>query len=161
MAILLSIFGFLKNILGDWRVLLLVVMLCAGGYAYYKYSSVQEELKKAQETLVIEQKNNETLRGNVSTLQAANVENQRVIDQVTADRARALQSIAKLNNNINVTSQSIADLHAKVNQLTVPPTPLTPFLRETIKGIEDQRDIYYGIPARPVKPAQPAVGGVK
>lgn len=136
-AIITSIFG---KIFSDWRLLLAFGIIIAGSLVMWKFKSLENDLKKAQQTLVIEKKNNETLRGNVAILESANKNNAVVIDQVAKDRDNAIASMTRLNGSISANNKSIADLKQKIEGLKNPPTPLTEYLVEAVDGVQKLRD---------------------
>ena len=138
-----TMFGGLINIFakifGDWRILLFVCVMIMGLLVWYKIHSDQKQLELTKQTLMIEQKNNETLRNNVATLAQTNQNNQAVIAQLTADKQLALDSVKTLSVEITKSNQSFSTLQRKLDQINTPPSKLTPYISQAIKGIQEER----------------------
>ena len=96
MLTLLSVFGFFKNLLSDWRSLLIIVVIVIAGALAWKYRTLNKEIRKKETALQIEKQNNETLRGNVTTLKEVNAQNAQVIEQMQKDKEAATAAINTL-----------------------------------------------------------------
>ena len=131
--------GIFSKIFSNWRIFVAIVLVCVIGYAGWKYKSLNSDLADAQKQIQVEQKNNETLRGNVSTLQAANDQNQIIISQLTADKQMAIESVGKLTTEIAKTNQALNVVQKKIDTIKTPPVKLTPYISSAIEGIQASR----------------------
>ena len=137
MPAILGIFGFIFK---DWRMILALILLVIAGVLFWKFKSLDSDLVKSKEALRIEQVNTQTLRNNLASAAQINQENANVIKQLEEDKKRALEAIAGLNTDIKKTNQGIEAIKQKINSITTPPTKLTPYLVEAVRGVQDMRD---------------------
>ena len=142
-----------------------VILICAVvGFAYYKYSSLQSDLKEANDAIKVFQVNEAVYKSSIQTLENSNKQNQAIIEQMTIEKQQALDAVTSLNESINKQNRSLSSLQKKLSdmKLTVAPTPLTPYLKESIRGIQDSRDEFHGVkkpvPAAPTTSVQAAKG---
>ena len=131
--------GFFSKILGDWKVLLLLIIAIVSGLIGWKIYDLEKSLKDANEIIQVEKKNNEVLRGNVTSLVSINQENQQKIEQLVKDKQLALESSKKLSESIAKTSKTFDELNAKLDSIKADPTKLSPFLIQAIDGIQQER----------------------
>jgi predicted phage tail protein len=129
----------LGKILGDWKVLLLLVIIVVATLVGLKIRSLEKSLTAASEQIVFEKKNNEILRGNVSTLEAVNKENQLQVNQLLTDKKIALESTKKLAETVATTNKSLENLQDRIDQLKDSPTKLSPYISQAIDGIQKER----------------------
>lgn len=132
--------GLISKIFSDWRILVAIIVIVISGIIMLRIHKMEKNLAQAKEELVVERKNNDTLRGNVSTLVTTNKSNGVVIEQVTKDRDAAVKSVSALSNSIAETNRTVNSLKQKIDGLKTPPTPLTPYLVEAVEGIQQLRD---------------------
>jgi predicted phage tail protein len=104
-----------------------------------KIRSLEKSLTAASEQIVFEKKNNEILRGNVSTLEAVNKENQLQVNQLLTDKKIALESTKKLAETVATTNKSLENLQDRIDQLKDSPTKLSPYISQAIDGIQKER----------------------
>jgi uncharacterized protein HemX len=131
----------LLKIFLNWRVLLALTLAGAAAFILFKFHSIQDDLKKAQDQVVIEQANNQILRTNVDTLSQVNAENGRIIAQQQKDTATIAQTLDHLSRDLAKSSGAFAEIGKKIDLINVPPTKLTPYFKEAINGIQEQRDL--------------------
>jgi len=149
MGAVLGIFGVIFK---DWRMVLALILLIVAGVLFWKFKSLDGDLTKAKEALRIEQVNTQTLRNNLASAAQINQENANVIKQLEEDKKRALEAVAGLNTDIKKTNQGIEAIKQKINSITTPPTKLTPYIVEAVRGVQDMRDA-----ENPPAPATPAI----
>jgi len=144
----------LLGILGNWRVMLALIIAIFAGVIMWKFKSIEMDLNHAKEALKIEQSNNQVLRNNLDQAGQINADNAKVIEAVEADKKRALEAVSQMNADLQKTNQSINVIKQKITSITAPPTKLTPYLVESVKGVQDLRDAENP----PTPPAAPAAG---
>lgn len=137
MGVILAGLGFIFK---DWRIMVLLAVAVVLGLAYWKYSSLRGDLEQAQQELKVEQTNNQTLRNNLTEAAKLNDANSKILEQVQDDKKQALEAISQLNKSVQQTNKSVAEMKKRVEGITAPPAPLTPYLIETIKGVQELRD---------------------
>jgi len=130
---------FLRSVLGNWQVWVLLILLGLGGYGYYRYHRLETQLVKANQTLKVEQENNQTLRNNNKTLEATNKQNSTVIVQLNEDKNQLTQSLTRLNEDLMIAQNRVATVKTKIQLVTAPPQKLSPHIAAVIDGIQDQQ----------------------
>lgn len=135
------------------RVLLVIAICAVVGFGYYKYTSLQKDLEEAQGSIKVYQANEVIFKNNIKTLEDSNKQNQQVIEQMRTERQQALDAVNSLNESINKQNRSLSSLQKKLGDMkaTVAPTPLTPYFRESIRGIQDSRDEFHGVKKQPAE----------
>jgi len=137
MPAFLSLFGFIFK---DWRMVLALVLIMVISVVAWKFHSLNGDLTHAQEALKIEQTNNQTLRNNLTEAGRINDENAKVIEAAEADKKRALEAVSQLNTDLKKTNQSIDVIKQKISGIATPPSKLTTYLVEAVKGVQEIRD---------------------
>ena len=123
------IFAGLRSFFGNWKVLLITLLLAIAGLVALKIRHTENQLTK-------EQAANATLQADYTQAQAANAQNELVIKQLQQDKQQALDALSKLSDDIQATRTDINAVRTKVNKLSVAPTKLPPYLIEAINGIQ-------------------------
>jgi len=147
----------LLGILGSWRAMLAIIIAIFVGVIIWKFKALESDLTHQKEALKIEQSNNQVLRNNLDQAGQINADNAKVIETVETDKKRALDAVTQINSNLQKTNQSINEIKQKITSITAPPTKLTPYLVESVKGVQDLRDAENPptpVPAAGAKPAQ-------
>lgn len=124
--------GFLGKLLSDWRVILVLAILAATALALWKFKSLEEKLVTTEQARA-------QVQANYDNVKEANLQNELVIQQLEADKKLALQSSAALSADIAKTNNSINGLKNRLDELTTPPTKLTPYIAEAIDGAQQLR----------------------
>lgn len=132
LAIIAKLFGNAKVLLGIG-----LLAAVAAGFVYVKH--VQGELTLAQANLKTEQANEVTLNNTISQLKQAQDQDALVIKQLTDDKQAALTAANDLNTKINTSKSEIVSLKKALNNITVAPTAITPYLSQAIQGVQDRR----------------------
>jgi len=132
--------GILEKVLGNPKVLLVIVIAIIMGIVALKVRHLESEITVAKQQVVAEQKNNEVLRGNAATLETANAQNKTVIDQLTLDRQNAINSVTELSARLSQTNKTLTEVQQSLEQIKAAPTKLTPYLSQAINGIQKARD---------------------
>lgn len=123
------------------KIAIVLAILVALGGAYWKYTSLVDDLDKSNAALSVEKTNNETLRNNITVITETNKANQLVIDQQNKAAKASADSIVALSTSLKKSTSSFKDLGAKIDTMTVAPVPLTPYFKEAIDGIQERRDM--------------------
>lgn len=121
---------------------LLAVVLAFGGWVYYEHYEVGK--LSAQNAVLVA--NNKELTNNASILTknynlcaAANGINETTINQLKTERDQAEAAIADLAKKQKESGKKLSDLQIKLNAMAKDSKnngTLSPYLRETIRGIE-------------------------
>lgn len=146
---------FVLSLLGNWRVMLALIIAIFAGIIMWKFKALENDLNHSREALKIEQSNNQVLRNNLDQAGQINADNAKVLEAVEADRKRALEAVSQLNTDLQKTNKNIDAIKQKINGITTPPSKLTPYLVESVKGVQELRDAE-NPPAPPAPAAAPA-----
>jgi len=137
MGAILGIFGFIFK---DWRMVLALVVVVIAGIIVWKFKHLESELNHTKDVLKVEQSNNQVLRNNLDQAGQINADNAKMIEAAEAEKKRALEAVSQLNTDLKRTNQSIDAIKQKISGITTPPTKLSPFLVEAVRGVQDLRD---------------------
>ena len=145
LTLLKSFFGVIvTNVVENPKVLVTVVVVAIALFVAFKVHQTEQELTAAKQQVVLEQQNNKTLQGNVMTLQAANDQNKLVIEQLSADKQSAINSVSNLTAVLSRTNQALGTVQTAVNSIKVAPVKLSPYIVQAIDGIQQARKVPVG-----------------
>jgi len=129
-------------------IIITIVILLAAGSLWYVHSlrSDIQELTSTNSILTTNNKtltdNNKTLKDNLTVVSSANNENLKTVDQLKSERADAQRAIDKLNTLSKNDKVALNVLSNRVDELIKNPLndgALSPVLKETMRGIQDNR----------------------
>lgn len=123
------------------RVLLGLAIAAVIGYGWWKYNDLQSTIEEQAAAIKQEKENNAVLRGNIDTLTKINIANERILKQQQLSQKAATEMINKLSKDLQASTKSFGEIQGKIDAMAVPPTPLTPYLKEAITGIQEQRAV--------------------
>lgn len=133
-------FSFLSFLANPRMIALLVIVLAAGG-VYWKFHSLQSDLEETTIALKKEKDNNVILQSNLDTVTQINQANEKVLQQQTIAAKTNVETIQKLANDLKASGKSFGGVQARVDAIKATPVPLTPYFKEAIDGIQEQRDL--------------------
>lgn len=133
----LSIFGFIFK---DWRVILALIITVIVGVIYWQFKHLESKLADAQQAMKTEQANNAVLRGNLNDASKINQQNAVVIDQLKADKEAATAAVNNLNIAITATNRAVGSIKSKIDLMTEPPKPMSPYIIEAIRSSQELQD---------------------
>ena len=133
--------SFLLKFLSNPRVIVIIVIVLAVGVVYWKFHSLQNDLEKTTADLKREKDNNNTLQSNLDTVTAINQANEKVLKQQQQAAKTNVETIQKLANDLKASSKGFTDVQGRVDAVKAVPVPLTPYFKEAIDGIQEQRDL--------------------
>ena len=134
-------FAFLLKLLMNPRVIVIVLIAIAVGGVYWKFHSLQGDLEEMAAALKKEKDNNVILQSNLDTVTQINQANEKVLKQQQLAAKTNVETIQKLANDLRTSSQGFTDVQGRVDAVKAAPVPLTPYLKEAIDGIQEQRDL--------------------
>jgi uncharacterized protein HemX len=134
-------FTFLLKFLMNPRVIVIVLIAIAVGGVYWKFHSLQSDLEETAAALKKEKDNNVILQSNLDTVTQINQANEKVLKQQQQAAKTNVETIQKLANDLRTSSQGFTDVQGHVDAVKAAPVPLTPYLKEAIDGIQEQRDL--------------------
>lgn len=133
--------GLFGKMFSDWRLIVIVGLIVAGGYMTVRLKIQESNLQKAQATLQISEANNATLKTNITTITRVNKENEQLIQQMKTDQAITAKAVAQLNNTLSARERTVADMKQKLNGISgVPATKPTPYIDLAVRGIQQLRN---------------------
>lgn len=133
-------FTFLRFFLNPRVLAILMIALAAGGI-YWKFHSLQSDLEEKTIELKKEKDNNVILQSNLDTVTQINQANEKVLKQQTIAAKTNVETIQKLSNDLKSSSKGFTDVQGRVDAVKAVPVPLTPYFKEAINGIQEQRDL--------------------
>ena len=141
--------AFLLKFFTNPRVIIGLLIAAVVAYGWWKYNDLQSTIEEQAAVIKQEKENNAVLRGNIETLTEVNIANERILKQQQLSAQAAAKTINKLAKDLQTSSKSFNGVQSRVDAITTPPVPLTPYLKEAIIGIQEQRAIL----AAPAAPA--------
>lgn len=133
--------AFLLKFLGNPRVIAILMVVLAAGGVYWKFHSLQNDLEETAAALKREKDNNVILQSNLDTVTAINQANEKVLKQQQLAAKTNVETIQKLANDLKTSSKGFTDVQGRIDAVKAVPVPLTPYFKEAIDGIQEQRDL--------------------
>lgn len=133
--------GTIGKLLKDWRVIAVLLIGIIGIILYFKYTSLESNLKKAKEEVLTEQHRSQVLQSNWDQALSVNKQNEMVIAQLQVDRDNATQALNNLSASMEHTNKQLSTVRARIDNISVTPsTTISPYIVEAINGVQEMRE---------------------
>ena len=138
MAFMTIIWGFLKNILGNWKVLIAIVVMALSFLVYLKINKINKNLEATKIELKIAVDTNKNLNNQIDRAVEINKSNALIIGQLQIDKKVSATIEKDLKLKIETNNKNFDNIRKKIDLL--PSAPVSNIISSTVEEIQKLRD---------------------